>query len=176
MKTKRRYPCSLAATATATIVLPATLNATALLSREIPFGPLVAISTSKTEPDWLEKMLCALESMKDFSDDWNSYGAPAPSKIAILSTSEFLLNLSSEDVQPQRVAASAMGGVGISIRNGNARKAYLEVRNDGSSYLLFSDGHSDPIVEAVRLSGRKETKDLIGRIRDYLHAECRQSS
>src|SRR5687767_7957367 len=67
---------------------------------------------------------------------WNSYDAPPPSPLTIEQARLFLECLHSENLEPGRLAASAIGGVGISLRS-KQRRVYVEFRNDGGIYVVM---------------------------------------
>jgi len=68
------------------------------------------------------------------------------------------------DLPPDRIAASVVGGIGVTFRR-NGRKVYVEFRNTGSILALFSDGTTEPVVEAVDPS---DYSGFSARARGYL--------
>lgn len=108
-----------------------------------------------------------LDKAASLTAGWNGYSAPAPTPIAVASAREFLFVLHESDVEPSRIAASAVGGIGITIRN-DGRKAYVEFYNDGRIHALFAKGRSEPdVVRPVRPT-HIEFKNLTDDIREYL--------
>jgi hypothetical protein len=85
-----------------------------------------------------------LEALLDLQDGWNGYSAPPPHRRAVNMASAALVASHGMLSAPERVAPSAVGGVGITFRRGT-RKAYLECYNNGQVVLLLSD------VEAEQL-------------------------
>jgi hypothetical protein len=63
---------------------------------------------------WIEK----LESLSKLEPGWNRQGAPAPSAEAIAAAREFIDALVNDGQEPTRVAASAVGGVGVTRQIG----------------------------------------------------------
>lgn len=106
-----------------------------------------------------------VEKLKTFKYNWNSYDAEPPSPSAIQIAMKLVDSLCNSGLEPCRVVPSAIGGVGITIRWFEGRKAYLEVRNDGKSHLLLSDGETEPYVEKIDL---ENTSPLFNKIRSYL--------
>jgi hypothetical protein len=109
-----------------------------------------------------------LARMSRLPKGWNGYNAPPPSERARLIAQSFLDVLLKEDMEPSRLAPSAVGGVGLSRRK-NGRKVYVEFFNDGKVFALFSDGETGPISREVEL-GHQHFKALVGEMRDYLDA------
>lgn len=127
--------------------------------------------TDSPESDWLDDFEKKLAAMATLRRNWDSYGAESPSARAMHDAMTFLENLHDEGSNPTRIAPSAIGGVGITIkRAGCSRRGYVEFRNDGGIYCLLSDGVSVPIVEPVRL-GMGEFKRVIEKIEDYLNGQ-----
>jgi hypothetical protein len=98
---------------------------------------------------------------------WNGYDAPAPSEAAINAAESFMEILLREDYEPNRLAPSAVGGVGITRRD-NDKTIYVEFYNDGKKILvLFSDDIAEPVIKRVE-PGYKSFKQLIAEMREYL--------
>lgn len=70
---------------------------------------------------------------------WNGYESDPPSDTAIGWAFVVVLQLIEEDLRPTRIAPSAIGGVGITIRR-NAIKVYIETDNDGEITGLVTNG------------------------------------
>jgi hypothetical protein len=121
--------------------------------------------------DWLSAASKQLEALAHLGHNWNSYGAEKPSRAALDDARTFVEELHCAGVPPYRIAPSAIGGVGITIKDkGQPRRAYVEFRNDGGMYCLLSDGTGKPIIEPVRL-GAPEFRKTIERAWGYLNAE-----
>jgi hypothetical protein len=88
--------------------------------------------------DW-QTWFGQLGAFTQLNDGWNGYSAPAPNAAAIAAAGLFLNLMRQEHFPPTRIAPSAMGGVGITRRQGE-RKVYVEFYNDGSAHALFSSG------------------------------------
>ncbi len=73
---------------------------------------------------------------------WDGYEAPNPNKDAINRGVELLSKLKASGLDPYSVLPSADGGIGISFRGREGRRAILEILNDGSStYMIYGKGH-----------------------------------
>ena len=80
----------------------------------------------------------------------------------------FLAQLLSMNIEPSRLAPSAVGGVGLTRRK-NDRRVYVEFFNNGKIYALFSDGVTEPISREIP-AGRQGFLKLIGDMGTYLDA------
>jgi hypothetical protein len=117
--------------------------------------------------EW-EGLFAKLESFGQLEDGWNSYSAKRPTETAVENARQFLDVLCVANLKPNRVGSSAVGGVGVTFRRLD-RKSYVECLNAGETFVLFSDGIGDPLVERVS-SGYRGFLQLVGEIRNYLNA------
>lgn len=92
-----------------------------------------------------------LERMRDLKRGWNGYGADPPSELASQMADRMLTMFSTGGQLVYRVAPSAVGGVGITWRDGR-RKCYVECFNDGTVYQLLSDGLTEAVSVPVEMS------------------------
>lgn len=99
-----------------------------------------------------------IDSFHTLQTGWNGYSAPAPSGAAIKTAKLFLAQLQSKDLRPDRIKPAAVGGIGVTFRK-DRRKSYVEFYNNGTVYVLFSEGTPEP-----------ETRQIRPTIRDYLSA------
>jgi len=97
--------------------------------------------------DW-PKWFARLDGFAELEEGWNGYSAPAPEPASLSAARAFLAVMRQADYPPTRLAPSAMGGVGITRRQGG-RKVYVEFYNDGTAHALFSSGqagmHTRPV-------------------------------
>ena len=128
-----------------------------------PIDPPVSSGPESEWPKWFER----LNELSQVKDGWNGYDAPAPTEAAIAAARTFLSALETARILPSRVAPSVVGGIGITKRTG-ARKVYVEFRNDGRIFALFSDGQS-PSTQPVMPSA-EGFQNLIAAMRGYLDA------
>jgi hypothetical protein len=113
--------------------------------------------------------LRAVKGYAGLRKGWNGYSALPPSKVAIRLAADFLSGLTVEDMAPSRVAPSVVGGIGITFTRGN-RKAYLEIQNNGSAYLLLCEGDEEPDVQPVPADQEGFSREVVRLVRDYLNA------
>jgi hypothetical protein len=83
-----------------------------------------------------------LAALRGLQPGWNKRGAAAPSELAITNAEALVEAMARRGRVPTRVAASAVGGVGVTRRQGS-RMAYAELYNDGSACALFADDDSE---------------------------------
>jgi hypothetical protein len=87
-------------------------------------------------------LIDATRKTKTFAVGWDGYDAPIPSDATINNGVEVLNKLKDTALSPYSVLPSAEGGIGISFRGKDGRRAMLEVLNDGSaSYMIYGKGH-----------------------------------
>ena len=87
---------------------------------------------------WFLTLSKTLHSFKDLKPGWNGYSASPPERLALRNAEQYLCVASHFDLEPTRLAPSAVGGVGITHRRGPL-KAYVEFFNNGKVHTLFSD-------------------------------------
>ena len=104
-------------------------------------NPSFAIGSTKAVP------VALLEQLLDFlrlPQGWNGYDASPPNHDAVATATAALIALQELPWPPDRVAPSAVGGVGITYRRGS-RKAYVECYNSGQAVLLLSNADAEQL-------------------------------
>jgi len=112
---------------------------------------------------WLEK----LESLAKLEPGWNRQGAAVPSEQAIRAARQFIEALVNDGQPPTRVAASAVGGVGVTRQTGE-RMAYIEFYNAGPACALLADNAGDERVLEVAAEGGT-FRNLLNEVKAYLN-------
>ena len=102
-----------------------------------------------------------------FKRGWNGYAASPPNVKAVCSASTAFIVLQALQRLPDRLAPSAVGGVGITYRNG-MRKAYLECYNSGQVVLLLSDAEAEQVTTHKINPTQEGFSQLPSKIKDYL--------
>ncbi|MEQ1946443.1 MAG: hypothetical protein ABL995_04605 [Bryobacteraceae bacterium] len=82
-----------------------------------------------------------LRRLSSLVDNWDSYGAPAPSPLSISKAKSVLQTLCTNLIRPSTIVASASGGISIYFLNGE-KSAYIENCNDGEQVLVMYDQRS----------------------------------
>jgi len=106
--------------------------------RHVATGPGVAASPK------LEDEILGFASLPN---GWNGAAAPAPSAMSIEIATRLCHAIAARELVINRVAPSAVGGVGITLRR-PSHYVYLEVYNDGKAMMLREkEGVADEVVE-----------------------------
>ncbi len=116
---------------------------------------------SLTAIEWMQK----LSALRAYRDGWNRRGAPAPSEQAIAKAERLVELMVAAGPEPVRIAASAVGGVGVTCQAGG-RMAYVEFSNDGTACaLLVQDDQEGEIAPAT---DENSWPELLEKIRTHL--------
>jgi hypothetical protein len=124
-------------------------------------------ATPEAMPHEWAKWFDLLNSLSQLREGWNGYAAPAPGPEALRTAKAFLTVTYKQAYPPTRVAASVMGGVGITRREGG-KKVYVEFYNDGTAHALFSSGRLGMRTRRVRCE-ETDSLDLVAEMRNYLN-------
>lgn len=92
------------------------------------------------------------KSARTFQVGWDGYDAPQPNDASIEATLTVLreLKLKHRTLTPYSVLPSADGGMGISFRGRNGRRAVLELLNGGSaSFWIYGGGEANQSDEFI---------------------------
>jgi hypothetical protein len=127
-----------------------------------PANHTITVTRNK-ETKWIEK----LEILSKLAPGWNRQGAPAPNEAAIRAARPFIEATVNDSQPPTRVAASAVGGVGVTRKVGE-RMAYIEFYNDGAACGLLADDLGYEQILEVPLEGGPFT-NLLDEIKAYLN-------
>jgi hypothetical protein len=114
---------------------------------------------------WLSSALCALGRLGKLANNWDSYGAEAPSRLAIETGKYIISVLSGLDLTPTSIDPSAEGGICISFRKGQ-RYSDIECFNDGTVLAVTAESDSKPNV--WRLAGDADVAPSIKRMKAFL--------
>ena len=105
------------------------------------------------------KIKADLESIELAMENW-LYEFPRPSSGAVDEVAALLDRLRANEVLPFRVTPSAVGGIGICLKNKD-KYADFECDNDGNITALMSDGKGD--IKAVTVNPTFEGRNLVIR-------------
>lgn len=128
----------------------------------VPQGPK-DVSSFWDKEGHFTRLIKATSEVKTYELGWDGYDAPIPSDDAIKYGIEILNKLKATELSPYSVLPSADGGIGISFRGRDGRRAALEILNDGSStYSVYGKGRpSRTEVFDVRSPNLTPVFDLI---------------
>lgn len=111
-------------------------------------------------------LMRTLTGLKSLPENWNSYGAPVPSQIAIDRAREILDHLAAAAIAPDNVKASAEGGVALVFSGAGRNRAIVESLNDGDRYLLLYD--LDGNNSTINWPSGTDTDEFVTKLRDHL--------
>jgi hypothetical protein len=80
-----------------------------------------------------------LDRLAGLDVGWDGYGAPAPTLHAVREAREVLRQLQEELITPQRLSASAEGGIAFSFKASGDRRAQIEILNSGEKFVHLYD-------------------------------------
>ncbi len=115
----------------------------------------------------LSALLEKVEGFGNLQAGWNGRRSPAPTPQAIEAARFLIRRMVEQDLDPTRLAPSAVGGVGVT-RRVDDRIAYVECYNDGSVHAIFSDDKSEGETHRVRLD-RTSVMHFLGLMGAYLN-------
>lgn len=117
-----------------------------------------------------DKIQRNVEVLSQLPTNWNSYGAPAPEPSSIQRAKPILKALRTKLLEPDRVFASADGGVSLVFVSRTESRAAIESLNSGERFILLYD-----------LSGNSKTIDwpedddqgltLVDKLRNHLRSK-----
>jgi hypothetical protein len=116
--------------------------------------------------EWLVAAYKRLSRLAALENDWDSYGAEAPSRVSIDTARNILDVLAGADFEPTSVDPSAEGGVCLSFRRGN-RYADIECFNSGEILAVTSSGGDDTCVWEIR-GFDQHLENALSKIRTFV--------
>ena len=116
--------------------------------------------------DPLSELESKLEPLYSLEDNWDSYGAPAPSQRVLAFARGILDWLTHPLYRPSGIVASAEGGIAFCFVKG-AKYSHIEILNSGESSLVMYEGAGEPEIQELRQSF-SEISRALESIREYL--------
>jgi len=116
--------------------------------------------------EWLIEAYKKLSQFASLKDDWDSYGAEAPSQWSVDSTRNVLRILAEEDFEPTSIDASAEGGVCLSFQHGE-RYGDVECFNSREILAVMSAGGDATEVWEIKDLNR-ELRTTLCKIRMFV--------
>ena len=113
-----------------------------------------------------ERLREQLESSAGVSANWDSYGAEAPSAVAITNARRVLVRLESRSLLPARIVPSAEGGIGFCFLEED-KYADIECLNSNETLAVKYRGQEQPDVWEIG-SSDDSLLEAIERIRVHL--------
>jgi hypothetical protein len=103
---------------------------------------------------------------KAFEKGWDGYNASAPNDESVIRTLYVLSKVRESKLTPYSVLPSADGGIGISFRGNDNKRAVLELLNDGtSSYVFYGKGCP---TESSEFDSNTELPRIVQLLEEYL--------
>lgn len=152
---------------------PAANEHTRIVEQRYDWSPQVDVGYQATgvtfceeRKEWLVGAYKRLSRFAFLEDDWDSYGAQAPSRASLDTARNILHFLDKADFEPSSVDPSAEGGVCLSFQCGD-RYGDIECFNSGEILAVTSSGCDDTNVwEVTGLDQHLET--ALGKIRTFV--------
>ncbi len=139
---------------------------TIVVTKDVPYADVLAHDPRHRED--LAPWVARLDGLSRLASGWNRHGAPAPSEGAIRQARQLIEAMVNDRQPPTRVAASAVGGVGITRRVG-VRMAYIEFYNNGTRCALLTGDEANEAEERILDLGGGAFKDLLNEFKAYLN-------
>jgi hypothetical protein len=97
-----------------------------------------------TQNDLIQHLQEAIGRLSLLPENWNGYGSPRPSLAAIREATVIVDRFRAFAFRPEKVTASADGGVGLVFVGDQKRRAVIESFGTEDDYVLFydTDGNS----------------------------------
>ena len=150
-----------------TLKRAASQSSTVLFSREVERGYRSRLSSQfHTNRVYLYAWIESIDRLLSVPDNWNSYGAPLPSEMAIAATKKILTSLSGWAIVPENVRASAEGGAAIIFSGVGKNRAIIESLNNGEQYVLLYD--IDGRSRTIEWSSDESERTVIETLEDHL--------
>src|ERR1039458_4436318 len=145
----------------------ASQSSTVLFHREVERGLRSRLSSQfHTNRVYLYDWIESIDRLLSVPDNWNSYGAPLPSEMAIAATKKILTSLSGWAIVPENVRASAEGGAAIIFSGVGKNRAIIESLNNGEQYVLLYD--IDGRSRTIEWSSDESERTVIEALEDHL--------
>jgi len=122
---------------------------------------MMAMQVHRKSEDFQNK----LRAMESLENNWDTYGAEAPSIATISNAIDLLVRMEHVNFLPSDVLASSEGGVALSFKSAT-RYADIEFLNSGEVLAVVAEGSDQPVVWEVE-KNTEGFEEAIYRI--YVH-------
>jgi len=127
----------------------------------------IANSQALTHNETIENLRAAISNLSILEDNWNGYGSPRPSMEAIRSAESIVFRFMSLNVLPEKVTASADGGVALILVGVENHRAVIECFGTTEDYVLLYDTAGNS--RSLQWPQNDEAKDkVLGELQSYL--------
>lgn len=125
----------------------------------------MAGSLSGADSGWFAQSKSKVDDMRTLEHGWDGYQADPPSTATIEKARMFLQALYRMNLKPNRIAASAEGGITLAFYSLN-KYSDVEILNSGEVLAVTSSSDGNPKVWEVESD--EQIKATLGKIRDYI--------
>jgi len=108
-----------------------------------------------------------LQAMSKLAQGWDGYDADPPSDMAV-ETARRIAEFLSMSSLTFRIAASVVGGVGITLCGDRGSEVYIEVYNDANVYVMLSRNTDEPDIFPHGTNSDVELRELVSRASTHL--------
>jgi hypothetical protein len=112
-----------------------------------------------------------LSEIRNLTQNWDSYGAPAPGLNSTLAAKQAIEKLRLGQLLPELVAPSGEGGVAVYFSRGS-QKAFIEFLNEGEVLLARYGKDDEPNVKVLRNGIQDLNDQTLQEIRNHLGARA----
>lgn len=126
--------------------------------------PITSLKAGTTSA-WFAAGLSKIDGMQNLRRGWDGYQAEPPNASTIEQARFVLQMLYRMNFEPNRIAASAEGGIAIAFYTAD-RYGDVEMLNSGEVLAITSIGDGNP--NAWKVEGNSQVKEALGKIRDYI--------
>jgi len=139
-----------------------------IAQEEKDISELIRTPLTIHRPSILTNLIERATALGRLKEGWNSYSAPAPTPAAISNAKSLLTLAANAGMIPERIEASAMGGVGVTF-TARSREVAVEFYNPGNAHALFSDNETEALDTAPVAPGVEGYRRLLDEVHRYLY-------
>jgi hypothetical protein len=118
-----------------------------------------------------EQIQNKLDAIIKISTNWNSYNSPPPDPTSVLKAKPILNALRSKLLQPDKLLASADGGISFVFVSDTDSRAVIESLNSGERFILLYDLSGNSKTIDWPDGSFDQALDLVDLLRNHLRSE-----
>lgn len=113
------------------------------------------------QPTWRSSLISKVSAYRSLPHNWNSYGSPAPTSIAVAKALHFIGSALNDSHIPPRVTPVSGGGIQFEWSRGG-REIEIEILPDGTTELLVADNdEEDSQIETTLQASSPEVMNVL---------------
>ena len=128
------------------------------------------LRTCSTDPTVRTRWLAKIEALGRLEKGWNGYRASAPTAPAVRNAKDLFEVACDRDIMPERVDASAIGGIGMTFTAGT-REVVAELYNGGTAHALFADNATEEMDTRSISPTAEGYGAFLDEVRRYLYGQ-----